>query len=252
MRRVRPLSGLRPVAELAASRQHGDRLRYMAGCRCADCRRANTEYERTRAAARKAGDWNGFVPALKTREHIARLRAFGIGKRQIADAAGIAVSVLQLIASGERQQVRARTERDVLAVTREAAADHALVSAKTTWKLLDELIAWGYSKACLARELGMKSPAIQINRTLCTVRTAYQVERLHERLRRVPAAATLRLIAALRDEGYREERILRMATELAARDGLPVPDLQVHQGFVSASAAKCVQRLHSELTEVPA
>lgn len=27
------LSGLRPVAELAATRQHGDRLRYIADCR---------------------------------------------------------------------------------------------------------------------------------------------------------------------------------------------------------------------------
>lgn len=55
--------GLKPVAELAEQRSHGDRLKYLAGCRCVPCRAANSRYEVARAAARKAGDWNGLVPA---------------------------------------------------------------------------------------------------------------------------------------------------------------------------------------------
>lgn len=246
------LHDLRPASELAVNRPHGDRLRYIGGCRCDECRRANTAYETQRAKARKAGDWNGFVPAQPSREHIARLRGFGIGKRQIADAAKITLSTFQKIASGEREHVRGRTERAILAVTREAAADRALVSAKRTWKLLDELLATGYTKAHLARELGYASPAIQIKRTFCTVRTAYEVEQLHVRLRRVPAGATLRLINALRDEGYRRDRINALAADLASRRGIPVPDLQVHGCWISAAGAELLAALHDELTKEPA
>jgi hypothetical protein len=67
--------GLRTAADLALTRQHGDRLRYLAGCHCSECRGANTAYERTRSAARKAGDWNGIVPADKARAHLAALSA---------------------------------------------------------------------------------------------------------------------------------------------------------------------------------
>ncbi len=38
---------------------HGTRARYVSGCRCDDCRRANRLYERARYAARAGGDWNG-------------------------------------------------------------------------------------------------------------------------------------------------------------------------------------------------
>lgn len=57
--------GLKPIAQLAANRDHGDRVRYLAGCRCTDCRRANSAYESARQKARAAGDWNGFVLATR-------------------------------------------------------------------------------------------------------------------------------------------------------------------------------------------
>lgn len=246
------LSGLRPVAQLAASRAHGDRLRYMAGCRCAECRRANTEYEKTRVAARKAGDWNGIVPAARSRDHIARLSTGGVGKRQVADASGISGSIIQQIISGARMNVRALTERAILAVTLEAIADHAVIDAGPTWRLLDELISNGYSKAHLARELGFKSPALQVKRTQCTVRTAYDVGLLHQRLRCVRAAPTLRLVSALREEGFRQSRIETMLVELAQRTNAPAPDLTVRRESILASTASLVRTLHHELMEVPA
>lgn len=247
------LSGLRPAAQLAATRQHGDRLRYIAGCRCTDCRRANTDYEKGRAAARKAGDWNGIVPAARARQHIAQLSAAGVGRRQVADASGVADTILQQVITGRRLNIRARSERAILAVTQQAAADHALVDAGPTWKLLDELIACGYAKAHLARELGYAVPKIQIKRTQCTVRTAYQVARLHERLRCVPARSTTALIAELREEGYRQDRIVADLVELAQRTGEAAPDLTIRRGeSILASTADLVQLLHAQLTEVPA
>jgi len=244
--------GLRPAAELAAQRAHGDRLRYLAGCRCADCRRANTQYESVRAAARKAGDWNGIVPALRAQAHIAALSKAGVGRRQVADAAGVSESVIGMIIGGTRKNIRARAERAILAVTPQAAADRALIDAAPTWKLIDALLSWGYTKAHLARELGYERAALQLNRNQCTARNAHEVQKLHARLRRVPYEKTARLIADLRDEGYRQQRIEEMVLELAARDGQPAPDLTVHRGFISAAAAALFQRLHEEVMEVPA
>jgi hypothetical protein len=247
----KPLAGLRPVAELAAARQHGDRLRYMAGCRCTECRRANTEYEKTRARARKAGDWNGLVAAEGARLHLLQLSKANVGRDQVSDAAGVSVTIVAKIAAGTRKKIRARTEKSILAVTVAAAADGALVDAGPTWKLLDDLLSCGYSKAQLARELGYKVPALQFKRTQCTVRNAYEVQQLHARLRCVPAKPTLALIAELREEGFRQDRIESMLRELATRSNVPAPDLAVRQGTMRAGTADLVQRLHKDLTQEP-
>lgn len=244
--------GLRPASALAANRPHGDRLRYIAGCRCPECRKANTTYQQQRAQAIKAGDWNGYVSAAPARAHIAALSAAGIGRRQVSDASGVADSIVFKIISGDRQQIRARTERSILAVTQAAAADRALIDAAPTWALLNDLLDTGYTKTHLAHELGYKTHALQIGQHQVTVRNAYDVQQLHQRLRRVPAGMTHQLIQELREEGYRPDRIHAMAADLAKRDGLPVPDLQIHGQYINAAGADLIARLHSELTEVPA
>jgi hypothetical protein len=244
--------GLRSASELAKARPHGDRLRYIAGCRCQECRRANTAYETARAKARKAGDWNGIVPAARARAHLNALSAAGVGRRQVTDASGIAETTLQLIAAGRRTNLRARTERSILAVTTQALADHALVDAGPMWRLLDDLLASGYAKAELARALGYETGAIQFKRTQCTVRNAYDVERLHARLRRVPATPSKLLLAELREEGYRPDKVEAMLEELAARLGKDKPQMDTGSGFILASTAALIQQLHHDLTEVPA
>jgi hypothetical protein len=103
--------GLRPVAELAADRPHGHRLRYLAGCRCFHCRRANSDYERERAAARAAGDWNGIVDAAPARRHILALSRRGVGRRMVAAASDVGLSVIADIRTGRKMRIRARTER---------------------------------------------------------------------------------------------------------------------------------------------
>lgn len=241
--------GLRPVAELAKDRPHGDRLRYMAGCRCQDCRGANTAYEKARAKARKAGDWNGLVYADKARAHMAALSSRNVGRNTVRDVSGVSKSVLVAVISGEKKKIRAATERAILAVTEAAAADHALISAGPTWKLLDELIADGYTKAELARQLGAQRPALQISRHQVTVRNAYEVQQLHARLRMCPAKPTQRLIDELREEGFRLQVIERHVTALAAELGQTTPDLTVRNGRIQERAASLVERVHAMLTE---
>lgn len=241
--------GLRPAAELAKNRPHGDRLRYMAGCRCSQCRRANSAYETARAAARKAGDWNGNVSADKARAHMAALATQSVGRRTVHAVSGIADSILVRIISGDKKQIRARTERAILAVTAAAAADRALIPAAETWVLIDELLRDGYSKAELARQLGYGRPALQFRRTTVTVRTAYEVKRLHERLRTCAAEHTLQLLAELREEGFRQQRIEADLAGLAKDLAMPVPDLQVRNGLIRQDVATLVAKLHVQLTE---
>ena len=238
--------GLRPAAELAANRPHGDRLRYVGGCRCDACRAANTAYERQRAVARKSGDWNGFVSADKARAHMLQLAAQGVWRRAIADASDVADSILVLIRSGERTTIRARTERRILAVTPEMASDHALIDARDTWKLVRELLKAGFTKTRIARELGHQGRALQLGRRRLTVRNAYQVERLHARLMAsdevlIDARPTWRLIAELRDEWFPERQIAR---EL----GLAGDELAIDKHRITRALAQRVAELHKRLT----
>jgi hypothetical protein len=229
---INPLSarGLRPAAELAAGRDHGDRLRYRAGCRCFRCRRANTAYEAARKIARAAGEGNGIVPAAKARAHLKALSAQGVGRRSVQAASD---------------------ERAILAVTSAAAGDGALVSAKATWKMLDQLIDDGYTRTYLAAQLGSKSkvPALQLRRDFVTVRSAYLVERLFEQLKCECAMPTMKLLAKLRDEGYTRQQVEQRLATLAASLGEAAPSLAPNKnGRISTKAADLVERLYQELT----
>lgn len=175
--------GLR-LLELAEARPHGDRLRYLGGCRCAACRRANADYEKARRAARQAGDWNGIVDAAPARAHLLKLARLGVGRRAVQAATDIAHTVLQEIRAGKKQRIRARTERKILAVTKTCASDGAMVPARRTWRLIEEMLDEGYTKQRIARELGSKAkvPALQVSRDFVTLRTAHRVEVVHRRL----------------------------------------------------------------------
>ena len=248
-----PLSarGLRPVAELAAGRAHGDRLRYQAGCRCFHCRSANTAYEAARKIARAAGEGNGIVPAEKARAHLKALSAQGVGRRSVGAACDVADTVLADIISGRKTNIRASTERAILKVTQAAAGDGARVPGKATWKMLDQLIADGYTRAYLAAKLGSKAkvPALQLKRDFVTVRSAYLVERLFEKLKCECAKPTMKLLAKLRDEGYTQHQVEQRLAELAVRLGEEVPSLQPNkEGRISTTTADLVEQLYRELT----
>lgn len=211
--------GLRPIAELAADKPHGDRLRYLGGCRCDACRAANTAYERSRNVARAAGDWNGIVSADKARRHIKKLSKLGVGRRAIQAATDVADTILSEIRSGTRKNIRARTERLILAVTTDVRGEACLVPAGPTWALIDDLIAAGYTKSEIALGIGRKTPALQLDKTTITLRNEAAVKRLHARLIQpdqgmVNSGKAARLIAQLRDE-------LFPASRIAAELGMP-------------------------------
>ena len=176
--------GMRPVAELAADRPHGDRLRYMAGCKCMLCRAANSRYETERMAARKAGDWNGLVPARKAKTHLKKLSRAGVGYKTVSAACGVAASILFKIRSGKKKTIRLRTETRILGVSPDARADASIVPAARTWKLIDWMIEEGFTKSEIARRLGRKTPALQIGKDFVLARTATAIERLYAQMTR--------------------------------------------------------------------
>lgn len=171
-----------PFTEHFQSMPCGTRAKYVAGgCRCMLCRAANSRYETERALARKNGDWNGLVSAPDVRTHLLKLSKEGVGRRAVADAAGVARSIVAAIRSGKKETVRARTAARLLAVTKDAVADHALVSANRTWRQINRLLAEGFTKSELTRRLGSKSktPALQLKRAQVTARSAMKVDRLY-------------------------------------------------------------------------
>lgn len=174
--------GLRPVSELGAARPHGNRLRYMAGCKCFKCRRSNSDYERQRQVARLAGDWNGIVDAGRARIHLAKLARAGVGRRTVGDVTDLSDSILHEIRHRRRLRIRARTERKILAVTAASRADQAKVSAARAWRLIEQLLGEGFTKAGLAKLMGYRSPALQLRRDRITARNEHRVIALHRKL----------------------------------------------------------------------
>jgi hypothetical protein len=173
--------GLRPIAQLGAVRPHGNRLRYMAGCKCFKCRRSNSDYERIRQAARLA-DWNGIVDAGPARAHLIRLSRAGIGRRTVSVVTDLSDSILHEIRKGRRPNIRARTERKILAVTKSSRADQSKVPALKAWKLIRQLLQEGFTKAALAKRLGYRTPALQLQHHRITARNEQRIIALHRNL----------------------------------------------------------------------
>lgn len=173
-----------PSAASFASRPHGTRLRYLSGCKCMKCRAANSRYESSRAAARKRGEGGHLVDAARARRHIKKLGRSGLGYKALAAAADVGKTTVFKIRSGRKKTIRATTERAILAVEPWARADHSLVPAGKTWRLLEALLVEGYTKTSIARELGSsaKVPALQVSKEQILARTAAKVERVYRRL----------------------------------------------------------------------
>jgi transcriptional regulator with XRE-family HTH domain len=175
---MRP-SHLKSAAILSADKPHGTRVKYMGGCKCMLCRAANSRYQTEREAAKKAGDWNGIVEAKRARRHLQRLSLQGVGRRAVADACDVGLTILSEIRTGKRLRIRRRTERAILGVTADAVSGGALVDADPTWKQINKLLEEGFTRAEIARRLGLDSPRIQFNRFEVTARTKMRVDRFY-------------------------------------------------------------------------
>lgn len=167
----------------AETYNHGDRRRYLSGCRCEDCTEGNTAYMRELRAKHRAGIHVGtLVPAAPVRQHLRKLRAKHVGLRAVSECAKVPRSTLGYLLSGHKKSLRESTAKRILGVTANQRSDGALVSAAKSWELIRELREEGYLVKYLAKQLGFSGAGIQVGKTRITVRNAARIELLHRRL----------------------------------------------------------------------
>lgn len=205
-------------------RTHGTRTCYAMGltgsdtkngCRCEPCTAANTldAKLRTVAAARNGG--NLLVDAGKARDHVAWLRANLIGRRAIASYAGVDVSTVYRLTRG-KAQVRSDIAERILALNL-TTCQARYIDATTTRRLLDGLIADGWTRAAIAKALGYRSKALNITRysTNASPATIAKVDAL---VRRVAPHTWTRVHDQVRAERERSDARAAAAERAHERD----------------------------------
>ncbi|WP_138734382.1 helix-turn-helix domain containing protein [Modestobacter excelsi] len=176
---------------------HGTRAAYVKDrCRCTDCTAANTAASRPANRERTYGRSQPYVDARPVHDHIAALRAAGIGVERIAHLADMALSSVREIAdraltsSTDTRRVRPTTAALILSIDIDDAnrGPRSRVDATGTHRRLQALTAIGWAPKLLAAQLGRR-PA-SLNRSMTspsvTARTARDVAELYERLENPP------------------------------------------------------------------
>lgn len=177
--------------------EHGTTARNKAGCRCLPCRAAAARYASEADAARRRGDWQPFVDAAPTREHLLELRRAGVHLSDIAATARVGVATISNILYGKptshrppATRIRPQTAAALLAVPVPAATPPGRngVPAERTWALLRALVAHGYTMDHLAQLLGHTSRCtLKLGKAQrVTARTAATVDRLVDQLAGAP------------------------------------------------------------------
>lgn len=155
------------------------------GCRCDPCRQGRTDAARERHRAKAYGRWtSGLTDAEPAREHVRRLREFGIGVNRIAELAQF--PMIQNLVYGVRQGERGRVPMKrisiakanrILAVrpTFDLIADGARVPSLGTHRRLQALVHHGWSQLELSRRLSMSTN--EVNRILGEVHVTGRTHR---------------------------------------------------------------------------
>ena len=184
---MRPVSLSRSEV-LASNKPHGDRVKYIGGCRCDLCRKANARYSSKRSQTVKFGDWNGLVDAAPAKAYLHRLSAEGAGRRAVSAATDIPQSAIALISSGNRLQIRKRNFDKIMSVDVDSASNSALISSRATWRQVDELLEEGFSVLKLSQDLGLSRQTLAIRRKRILATTAARVDRFYRSIKKEAAA----------------------------------------------------------------
>jgi len=172
------------------------------GCRCQPCRQAAATYNKILERRRRNGVETLF-DNTEAREHLAWLSSKGVGLRTIQARSGVGRTTLHKIARGSARRSRAETIAAILAVGTHVRAPGGRVDAGPTWKLLDDMLRYGYTHGYLAKRLGAvyDKPNLQIGRTMVLQSTADKVAELHAQL-----VGTERELIRARQAEYRRRK----------------------------------------------
>lgn len=139
-------------------------------CRCRGCRDSRAAHAREVTRQKAYGTYDsGFVDADPVRDHIAVLRASGLGRRRIATLAGVQMSTIEALLYCRRGGTKKRTRLkspSVRVATRNAQAilalqpdiralaGNALVPSRGAQRRIQALIACGWSSYKITSLLG--------------------------------------------------------------------------------------------------
>jgi len=116
---------------------------------------------------------------------LADLALAGVGLTQASVLSQVPRSTLQEIRNGTRDRLPPALAATILAIPPRPAAG-ALTKAWPTRRLLAWFRLEGFTQADVARRLGLRTPHLQVARSLCcTVRTAARVRALYRRVTEV-------------------------------------------------------------------
>jgi len=122
------------------------------------------------------------VPATRARAHLRSLQRKGVGRKAVRDAADVSEYTIVSILKGRQPNLRTSIERRILGVDAGAKAGGATVAGGPTWRRIGLLLEEGFTRADLARRLGLTKAAIQYQRARVLASTAAKVERLYRLL----------------------------------------------------------------------
>jgi hypothetical protein len=183
-------------------REHGTRSSYVGGCHCTECREANRVYRWNHDRERLYGRYDALVDAAPVRAHIEQLSASGIGRRRLAELAGVSPSAIHAAKNGRpdrnggepTQRVRRDFAQAILAVSsNDARGGGSLVDSRPYMRRIQALIADGWTQAHLGELLGcgtnLSTSLAEYTRTRghrhqhqITARRARQIVELYDRL----------------------------------------------------------------------
>lgn len=174
-------------------------------------------YQRMVRRKRGYGTWQPFLDAEPVRQHLAELQANGLGRRRIAELAGLHASTVSAILYGRdgrapNRRIRAATAHKILAV-RPGASQH-IVPGTGTARRIQALMVIGWPQTYIAIRFGVANTRISELRhgTPVTAITARTIADIYAELHtRNPA-----------DHGVKRQAIT-LVTNYAATKGWPGP-----------------------------
>jgi hypothetical protein len=174
---------LPPVGVLAAKHSHGHKMRYLAGCRCAKCRKGNALYEAAMQRDREKFGPNDIVSTAPVRKHLIYLQGWGIGFKTAAKHSGVGKTALGRIVWGGKKWMRRRNAKKVLALkpSLDNMPMQTQIDSTETVAKIRQMVKWGIPRGAIATDcLGSASRGLQVaafhgKRSTVMVKTARKV-----------------------------------------------------------------------------
>jgi hypothetical protein len=167
--------------------RHGTPAGYVKGCRCDDCSLVDADRKQSRADRIRSGGPSSLrVDAVPARAHARVLHGRGATRAALGRATGLNEKTIHGLLDGTVVTISPQTEAAVLACTWQDVQEACLldgnrVDAGPTWELVRDILARGWPKAWVAREIGQVR-TLQLSTSTVNVRTAKRVAALHEAL----------------------------------------------------------------------